>query len=145
MTVSESVNEVTLHAKEITIEEASFKSNVDKSVIPVVEIGYHLKNTTVSLEYFYTTIRLNTLHDATRRFDLCLRLPSHLAKESSLLNTEEFSTEIWQDFTSSLFDFIENNLLFSRLLPFFRSSYADANGDKKVMASTQFEALDARR
>lgn len=28
---------------------------------------------------------------------------------------------------------------------FYKSSYADANGNKKIMASTQFEALDARR
>lgn len=28
---------------------------------------------------------------------------------------------------------------------FYKSIYADANGNKKVMASTQFEALDARR
>jgi Aminopeptidase N len=28
---------------------------------------------------------------------------------------------------------------------FYKSSYADVNGTKKVMASTQFEALDARR
>ena len=28
---------------------------------------------------------------------------------------------------------------------FYKSSYADANGNKKLMASTQFEALDARR
>lgn len=28
---------------------------------------------------------------------------------------------------------------------FYKSTYADANGSKKVMASTQFEALDARR
>ena len=28
---------------------------------------------------------------------------------------------------------------------FYKSMYADANGTKKVMASTQFEALDARR
>lgn len=28
---------------------------------------------------------------------------------------------------------------------FYKSTYADANGNKKVMASTQFEALDARR
>lgn len=28
---------------------------------------------------------------------------------------------------------------------FYKSSYADANGNKKIMGSTQFEALDARR
>lgn len=28
---------------------------------------------------------------------------------------------------------------------FYKSSYTDANGNKKLMASTQFEALDARR
>lgn len=28
---------------------------------------------------------------------------------------------------------------------FYKSTYADADGNKKVMASTQFEALDARR
>ena len=28
---------------------------------------------------------------------------------------------------------------------FYKSTYADANGNKKIMASTQFEALDARR
>ena len=28
---------------------------------------------------------------------------------------------------------------------FYRSHYTDADGNKKVMASTQFEALDARR
>jgi len=28
---------------------------------------------------------------------------------------------------------------------FYKSTYADANGTKKIMASTQFEALDARR
>lgn len=28
---------------------------------------------------------------------------------------------------------------------FYKSTYADSNGNKKIMASTQFEALDARR
>ena len=28
---------------------------------------------------------------------------------------------------------------------FYKSSYSDANGNKKIVASTQFEALDARR
>ena len=28
---------------------------------------------------------------------------------------------------------------------FYKSNYSDADGNKKVMASTQFEALDARR
>jgi puromycin-sensitive aminopeptidase len=28
---------------------------------------------------------------------------------------------------------------------FYKSNYSDADGTKKVMASTQFEALDARR
>jgi aminopeptidase N len=28
---------------------------------------------------------------------------------------------------------------------FYKSTYADANGNKKIMGSTQFEALDARR
>lgn len=28
---------------------------------------------------------------------------------------------------------------------FYKSTYADCNGNKKIMASTQFEALDARR
>lgn len=28
---------------------------------------------------------------------------------------------------------------------FYKSSYTDASGNKKIMASTQFEALDARR
>lgn len=28
---------------------------------------------------------------------------------------------------------------------FYKSSYTDVNGAKKIMASTQFEALDARR
>eukprot|EP01034_Spumella_vulgaris_P034598 gene34598-42677_t len=28
---------------------------------------------------------------------------------------------------------------------FYKSAYSDVNGDKKIMASTQFEALDARR
>ena len=28
---------------------------------------------------------------------------------------------------------------------FYKSAYSDANGNKKLMASTQFEALDARR
>ena len=36
-------------------------------------------------------------------------------------------------------------ILNSDMAGFYKSSYADAEGKKKVMASTQFEALDARR
>ena len=33
----------------------------------------------------------------------------------------------------------------SDMAGFYKSNYSDADGNKKVMASTQFEALDARR
>ena len=36
-------------------------------------------------------------------------------------------------------------ILNSDMAGFYKSTYADANGNKKIMASTQFEALDARR
>ncbi len=36
-------------------------------------------------------------------------------------------------------------ILNSDMAGFYRSSYTDANGNKKIMGSTQFEALDARR
>lgn len=36
-------------------------------------------------------------------------------------------------------------ILNSDMAGFYKSSYVDAHGEKKVMASTQFEALDARR
>ena len=38
-----------------------------------------------------------------------------------------------------------NGILNGDMAGFYKSSYADANGNKKIMASTQFEALDARR
>lgn len=36
-------------------------------------------------------------------------------------------------------------ILNSDMAGFYKSTYSDANGNKKIMASTQFEALDARR
>ena len=36
-------------------------------------------------------------------------------------------------------------VLNSDMAGFYRSSYVDSDGNKKVMASTQFEAIDARR
>jgi len=38
-----------------------------------------------------------------------------------------------------------NGFLNNQMAGFYRSSYTNVNGEKKIMASTQFEALDARR
>jgi aminopeptidase N len=95
---------VTVHAKEIWLKEASFKNN-DTGVGPsVLEIRYHLVDTTVTL-IFDSDLPLG-------RGQLCFKF-------EGILNTD--------------------------MAGFYRSNYTDADGKKQVMASTQFEALDARR
>ena len=99
------VKEVSLHSKEIHVQEVSFKSSIEGAESPKLEsISYNLK-----------------LHTVTFAFDGILPVGEGVLsiKFKGILNTD--------------------------MAGFYRSSYADANGDKKVMASTQFEALDARR
>lgn len=96
---------ITMHAKEIAIQTAVFRSSDGTSAeITAVEISYHLVDHTVTL-----------------KFDTALPLGEGTLRMA---------------FTG---------ILNSDMAGFYKSSYTDADGNKKVMASTQFEALDARR
>lgn len=97
--VREPVNEVTLHAKEIVIETASFNANNG-----VIQINYNLKETTVTL-VFETPFEVGE--------------GQLTIKYSGILNGD--------------------------MAGFYRSTYTDSDGNKKTMANTQFESLDARR
>lgn len=66
------------------------------------------------------------------QFDLKLSTVSFVFAES----LPEGEGTLWIRFQGCL-----NN----QMAGFYRSSYVDARGEKKIMASTQFEALDARR
>jgi aminopeptidase N len=100
-----SVKEITLHAKEINVQEVTFRSlNADSPSRSLESISYNLK-----------------LHTVTFAFD------DELPVGDAVLSIKF------------------KGILNSDMAGFYRSSYADANGTKKIMASTQFEALDARR
>lgn len=104
---SEGVSEVTLHSKEIFIEQVTFKSSslmLEATNPTIVEINYNVK---------YNTVRLV--------FDGALPV-----------GTGKLSIRY-------------RGILNGDMAGFYKSSYADAHGVKKTMASTQFEALDARR
>lgn len=103
VTVREVTKEVTLHAREITIESVSFES-ASKSTIQAEEISYNLKAHTVKFIFGE---------------DLVQGEGKLLISYKGILNGD--------------------------MAGFYKSSYTDANGNKKIMASTQFEALDARR
>jgi aminopeptidase N len=101
---SEGVTEITLHSKEIFIEQVTFKSSLEATNPTITEINYNVK---------YNTVRLvfdGVLPVGTGKLSIRYR---------GILNGD--------------------------MAGFYKSSYADAHGVKKTMASTQFEALDARR
>lgn len=100
----EGVTSVTLHAKEIFVETATFKSASADANPAVVEINYNVQYNTVTFVF-----------------------DGALAKGEGKL----------------LIRF--RGILNGDMCGFYKSTYADANGNKKIMASTQFEALDARR
>lgn len=103
VTVRESTDRVTLHAREITVDKVTFRS-ASGAEVEMTEITYNLKAHTVT-------------------FIFGEQLPQGegkvIIKFTGILNGD--------------------------MAGFYRSSYTDANGNKKIVASTQFEALDARR
>jgi aminopeptidase N len=104
VTVVNSVNEITLHSKEIFISSGSFKGSDSTKEIAVTEINYNT---------FYTTVRF------VFEENLPLGEGTLAIKYRGILNGD--------------------------MNGFYKSTYSDAAGNKKIMASTQFEALDARR
>ena len=105
VTVSEQVDFITVHSKEINVTAVTFKSNAaDRKAIKAVEIAYQLVDTTV-------------------RFTFGEKIPLG----EGVLHIEY------------------TGILNGDMAGFYKSSYSDADGNKMVMGSTQFEALDARR
>lgn len=102
--VSEETDQVTLHAKEITVESVSFVADSGAECPAVTETRYNTKFNTVAF-----------LFDGK----LPVGTGKLLIKFKGILNGD--------------------------MAGFYKSTYSDANGNKKIMASTQFEALDARR
>jgi aminopeptidase N len=105
VSVREETDQVTLHAREITIDSVSFQASDANLTVPVlIETRYNSKYHTVCF-----------IFDG--------KLPvgdgKLLIKYKGILNGD--------------------------MAGFYKSTYSDANGNKKIMASTQFEALDARR
>jgi aminopeptidase N len=125
VTVKESTNEVTLHTREIFIESVCFKSASGK------------KEKKSLLTNFLTITSI------IRSRSVLVMKSFQLVKESLLSSIVDALIVIWQvsdaDFSHSL------PLSPLSSLGFYRSSYSDVAGNKKIMASTQFEALDARR
>jgi aminopeptidase N len=101
---------ITLHAKELCIISASYtviqeETEATASPVPVDEIIYHIKSTTVKLIF-----------------------GQGFGTASKILLKIDYS------------GFLNNEMC-----GFYRSSYTDISGQKKIMGSTQFESLDARR
>lgn len=101
--VSESVDEVSLHAKEINITEVSIMNKETSASQKMSGISYDFKLNTVTIKF-----------------------PEKLALGNSVLSIKY------------------HGILNGDMAGFYKSTYADADGIKN-MASTQFEALDARR
>jgi len=105
VSVREKTNEVTLHARELTIDEASYvQTEGGDFSTKVVEILYNVK---------YHTVKL------TFAEEIPIGQGKLIIKYRGILNGD--------------------------MAGFYKSTYSDVNGNKKIMASTQFEALDARR
>lgn len=105
VSVREKTNEVTLHARELTIEEASYvQTEGGDFSTKVLEILYNVK---------YHTVKL------TFAEEIPVGQGKLIIKYRGILNGD--------------------------MAGFYKSTYSDINGNKKIMASTQFEALDARR
>ena len=151
--VSDSVSEVTLHSKEIVIEEASFKHESGTSA-SVFEITYNTKLNTVRnvlFRYYSSTFHISADDGQVRLgFDNPVAVGEGVLfiKYRGILNGDmagfykyDRCEIIFHD--SSRFMMSQLKKKFTLLV--FRSSYSDASGVKKIMASTQFEALDARR
>jgi aminopeptidase N len=61
------------------------------------------------------------------------------------LNTVTFTFDGAFPVGNGVFSLRYRGILNGDMCGFYRSNYSDAQGQKKIMASTQFEALDARR
>ena len=103
-----------------------------------------------------------TVREETDRFTLHAReITIHAVSFVSAGNSKEIKmSEISYNFKSNTVSIVfessvpvgegKVNIKYSGILNgdmagFYKSTYADANGNKKIMGSTQFEALDARR
>ena len=107
-----------------------------------------------------TTADVNTSDIVMHAKELCFANASYIVKggkDTTVHEAEEItinskSTTVSFGFTtpipknSTLIITINyNGFLNNQMAGFYRSSYTNIHGEKKIMASTQFESLDARR
>lgn len=97
LTISEETKEITMHAKELIIESATYGEQSMNSC------SYNFKHNTVTIA-FEDSLPIGT--------------GTLVLKFKGILNGD--------------------------MNGFYKSSYTDAKGNKKIVASTQFESLDAR-
>ncbi len=114
--------------------------------------------TTIELS---TTANVNTSDIVMHAKELCFANASYIVKgsgttevvhEAEEITINSKSTTVSFGFTtpipknSTLIMTISyNGFLNNQMAGFYRSSYTNIHGEKKIMASTQFESLDARR
>ena len=111
--------QITLHAKELNFQSATFKvaDKDDEEMAKNASDSHHM-------HVVADEIRVN-LKDTTATF--C------------------FPSEIPETARSIVLDISFSGYLNNQMAGFYRSKYTDIEGKEKFMASTQFEALDARR
>jgi aminopeptidase N len=123
----ENAKTITLHTHELCYSQASLSSSsssggsggVSSSSIPALEINQNLKSKTVQFVFEKTLTEIMAADN----------------DEASDNNTSS-SVKLKIEYSGFL-----NN----QMAGFYRSHYTDIDGNQRVMASTQFEALDARR
>lgn len=102
--VKESTDEISLHVKEIAIQNHTIVFKSSEGEVKPEGIAYSMKDSTVTFKF------------------------------EEMLPVGEGKLEM---------EFV--GILNDQMAGFYRSGYKDINGTKKIMASTQFESLDARR
>ena len=114
--------------------------------------------TTIELS---TTADVNTSDIVMHAKELCFANASYIVKgsgtteivhEAEEITINSKSTTVSFGFTSPIpknstliMTINYNGFLNNQMAGFYRSSYTNIHGEKKIMASTQFESLDARR
>ena len=112
--------------------------------------------TTIELS---TTADVNTSDIVMHAKELCFANASYIVKgatevvhEAEEITINSKSTTVSFGFTTSIpknstliMTISYNGFLNNQMAGFYRSSYTNIHGEKKIMASTQFESLDARR
>lgn len=109
----------------------------------VIHVDVNESTNSVTLHAREITIHSASFESSDRSFSTKLQAIAYDLKYHKVQLT--FAEEVPASVKSGKISIKFTGILNGDMAGFYKSTYADANGTKKIMASTQFEALDARR